>query len=506
MLAMQVDAQPVDRPEVRSAAYTNYSDKLDKVLTNWEVKNAQKKVSQSNENSDNDIWEISRPAMVARFNAIQTQFSTRFHPDVEHYVRLLTEDKRKSTEAMLGMTPDFFKFVEPELKKRNMPPELKYLPMVLSGMNWRCTGSYSRGGLWMLHYHTALKYGVTINSRTDERRLTEPSTIAALNYLKDLHQQFGDWNLAIAAYSIGPAEIRKAIRRNSGKQGFWSLYANLNDMEREIIPALYAAIYVGKYYNDHKLNPLNIKRPVFLADVVFKKEATLETLAEKIRLDVKEIHYLNPALKGDKFGPETSIKIPSPKLSLFKLKEEEIYAASAEPVLQPAVDSTVAVTAPIVKADTAEVEIVEALEPTPEPEPVIKHAKTNSPKIEYTIRTGDVLGKIAERFDVSVEKIQMWNRISGTSIRAGEVLKIFITKEKKAEYEASLKTADTRHAKPRNPGGPATKFTKYIVKSGDSLWLIAQKYEGVTAEDIMKHNKITEDLKPGQELSIPQAR
>ncbi len=498
-------AQPIDQPSVYSDACIAFSTRMDNLLGNWQVRAATLEngplfLDNSSASSGPDLKEEE---IRARLKTMRGTIPIVFHPDVVPYIKLLTVEKRRSAEVMLGLSREVFPHIEKALLARHMPAEIKYLPMVVSGMNWDCNGNPSRSGMWMLHYHVALRYGLKVNENWDERRIMNSATIAALDYIRDLYKQFNDWTLAVAAYSCGAAGVRKAISRSGGLKNFWQIYRYLDPDEREIIPALIAMAYTSRFYESHNLIPVAMKAQAESAEVAIREESALQHLAAGIGVPYGQMTFLNPAIRKSLVAVEngSNLKIPADKILTFQLKEEEIYAASkSSPGSVVTVSPKPATALPLpANGGTAPAPVVVLV---PAPAPV--HPKTNSPKIQYEIRQGDVLGTIAEKFHVTVNEIQVWNRISGTTIRTGEFLKIYVSEKVFTEYSGGA----TIHSPEKIPV-PAkvplqrTSGKTYTVKEGDSLWLISKNHPGVSADDIMEFNDITEKIKPGQVIRIP---
>jgi membrane-bound lytic murein transglycosylase D len=124
----------------------------------------------------------------------------------------------------------------------------------------------------------------------------------------------------------------------------------------------------------------------------------------------------------------------------------------------------------------------------------------------YTVRSGDVLGLIAERNGVSVTSLREWNNISGNRIYPGQKLSIYKTKTS----PATTAKADNEPEEKKEPVGTESVDTKtdhlvHTIQSGDTLWDIAKKYPGISVNDIKKANSgLNYDrLKPGQKIKIP---
>lgn len=115
-----------------------------------------------------------------------------------------------------------FKIIEKIFEKRGVPSELKYLAVVESKLKNSATSGVGAAGVWQLMPVTAGTLGLKVTGKTDERRNTYKSTVAAAKYLNELYNQFDDWLLVIAAYNCGAGNVNKAIKK-SGSREFWKL-------------------------------------------------------------------------------------------------------------------------------------------------------------------------------------------------------------------------------------------------------------------------------------------
>jgi len=157
-----------------------------------------------------------------------------------------------------------------------------------------------------------------------------------------------------------------------------------------------------------------------------------------------------------------------------------------------------------------------------------RSVKTKAKKVEaspddvaltYKVKSGDNLGFISTWYEVSVNAIKDWNGLSGNSLRSGQSLTVYIPKSRVDDFREinalSFAEKQSRVGKENGTGqaeeqetqvsSPAAKdqFVLYTVRSGDNLWTIAQKYPGITHEDIMKLNQMTRSsLQTGQVLKI----
>ena len=135
-------------------------------------------------------------------------------------------------------------FIDTALSQRNMPSELRYLPLALSGMRRNyCQGD--RYGVWQLPTLTALHYGLTIDGTRDERTDVEASTNAALDCLNELYQKYGDWWHSILAYTNSPVALQHALIRHGETPKLWDFQEQNLLPNTEVIPNFIACVYLG---------------------------------------------------------------------------------------------------------------------------------------------------------------------------------------------------------------------------------------------------------------------
>ena len=125
---------------------------------------------------------------------------------------------------MLGAGNYYIPIFEAALDAYGLPLELKYLPVVESGLDPTAISHAGAAGLWQFMITTARRYDLKINSLVDERMDPYKASWAAAKYLKELYDIYGDWNLVLAAYNAGPQQVSKAMRRTGGERDYWKIY------------------------------------------------------------------------------------------------------------------------------------------------------------------------------------------------------------------------------------------------------------------------------------------
>jgi len=374
---------------------------------------------------------------------------------------------------MLTVSQFYFPLFEQEFDNHNIPVEMKYLAIVESALNPKARSRVGATGLWQFMYGTGKEHGLDVNSYVDERSDPIKSTRAACEYLNRVYKIFGDWDLALAAYNSGPGNVNKAIRRSGGYKNYWNIRRNLPRETAGYVPAFLATMYLFEYAEEHGLHGKKVERPYFETDTVHVKNIiTFDQISELVGISKEELEVLNPSYKLKVIpyvkGKNYTLRLPRKEMGKFVTNEEAIYAH-------------------------VEKEMKSKESPLPA---LVKAAQQN--RIRYKVRSGDYLGKIAERYGVRVSQIKNWNGLRGNNLRIGQRLTIY------PRGSRGVAVAQKKKTKPKPvslTNIPSNKI--HVVKSGDSLWTISRKYPGISIENLRQWNGISgRNLKPGMKLKL----
>ncbi|WP_339922742.1 LysM peptidoglycan-binding domain-containing protein [uncultured Cyclobacterium sp.] len=401
-----------------------------------------------------------------RIAEMDTDMPFELNETIFAFIDYFTVRNRDYTRMVLERQDMYFPMFDTYLSAHNMPEDIKYLSIIESGLNPKAKSRVGAMGLWQFMPATGKEFKLYYNSHVDDRLDPELSTEAAIRYLKALNRRYDNWELALAAYNCGPGNVNKAIRRSGGKRTFWEIYRYLPRETRSYIPQFQAIMYVLRYAEEHNLILEEPSYPVAYEKVDMGKEYTLENLAKHTGLCIEDLEYLNPSLLKSKipdFGKAISINVPKSGHKFITENQGWIK-------------------------DSLKIETERFLAELPEREPVKPlHSAT------YRVRSGDVLGKIAAKYGVSVNQLKSWNGLYSNTIKIGQVLHIHQDQD---NFEKNL--ASTQSISTNNNGGKL-----YTVQPGDSLWLISKKLEGVTIDQLKKLNNLNNNqIKPGQKLII----
>jgi membrane-bound lytic murein transglycosylase D len=399
----------------------------------------------------------------------KTPFNISYNPSLERVIVHFLTYKRGLMERMLGMSQYYFPLFEQTLDQYNLPLEIKYLAIVESALNPRARSRVGATGLWQFMYTTGRMYDLQVSSYVDERSDPERSTDAAARYLSKLYELFGDWDLALAAYNSGPGNVNKAIRRSGGYENYWNLRPFLPRETAGYVPAFLATMYLFEYAEAHGLTPAEVREPFFETDTLrVKSTITFEQVSKYTGVPREEIEALNPSYKLGIIpgitGKEYTLRLPRRSIGVFVNNEQAIYARVQE-------------------------ELASRENPLPQ------YVKAEE-QIRYRVRSGDYLGKIAERHGVTVNQIKQWNGLRSNMLRVGQRLTIY---PRKPVVSQDVATA----SKGQEQASDGRDGQVYVVEKGDSLWTISKKHQGITVENLREWNGIRgNDIKPGTRLKL----
>jgi len=409
-------------------------------------------------------------ARLERLNQ-KTPFNIAYNPSLENVIKSFLFRKRDLMEKMLTISQFYFPLFEQELDNYDIPIEMKYLAIVESALNPRARSHVGATGLWQFMYGTGKQYDLDVSSYVDERSDPIKSTEAACKFLSKLYDIYDDWDLALAAYNSGPGNVNKAIRRSGGYKNYWNIRRYLPRETAGYVPAFLATMYLFEYADEHGLKGEKVERPYFETDTVHVKSLiTFDQVSELVGVGKEELRVLNPSYKLDVIpfvdNNSNTLRLPKYAIGKFVANEEAIYA-----------------------------HVKKELESKESPLPqLVKEAEQD--RIRYKVRSGDYLGRIAERYGVGVSQLKQWNGLRGNNLRIGQRLTIY---PRRMPGATAATNGTTTTAGTPIPAGAKV----HTVKSGDSLWTISRKYPGISVENLRQWNGISgSNLKPGTKLKL----
>jgi membrane-bound lytic murein transglycosylase D len=239
------------------------------------------------------------------------------HARVDYWIGRFQTDKRSDFETYLNRMGRYASLISTELAKRDMPQDLVYLAMIESGFNPKAYSSAKASGLWQFIGATAARYGLDINRAVDERNDPVKATTAALDYLGDLHERFGSWYLAAAAYNMGENGLtrilRAALGRGTGTDAdYYAIWNRLPKETRDYVPLMVAAARIAKDPAEYGFTDIEPLAPYAFSEVVARPATPLKTLAKNAGTTVQAIKTLNPQLKLDRTRNDESMVVRVP--------------------------------------------------------------------------------------------------------------------------------------------------------------------------------------------------
>lgn len=464
-------------------------DSLEYLLKDWYYYTGRDTLIYYSEN-DYEQFEIDVPDSVfrERIEKLNTPINVAYNSNVQRFLDKYIKKSRWYAPKFLGLSQRYFPLFEEKLDAYGIPLELKYLPIIESALNPKARSRVGATGLWQFMYKTGLKMGLEITSYVDERMSPMASTDAACRYLKFLYETYNDWTLALAAYNAGPGNINKAIAR-SGKNTYWEIYPYLPNETRNYVPGYIAVMYMFEYADAHNFKPEKFDFFEDVDTVLVTKQLHFVQLDSVLGIPVTESRDLNPQYKLD-IVPAKDKSYPllmqRKYVSKFIELEDSIYAYN---------DS--------VLFCKQNVEKIMASSNANYYAPSAQPAGTAA--ITYVVKSGDVLGSIASKYHVSVNSLKSWNGLGSNMIRVGQKLKVYVPQSQKSKYESSSTTVSTQKTSSSSSSTQKldSNYEYYTVKAGDTPRIIAAKYPGVTADDIIRLNGINPSkLQIGQKLKI----
>jgi len=398
----------------------------------------------------------------------------------------LDTDLVRTAEGWYGSRPDYvqrmtergsrylFHIVE-EVERRGMPTELALLPFIESAFNPQAISSAKASGMWQFMPATGKHFDLTQNAFRDDRRDVLASTRAALDYLQRLHDMFGDWHLALAAYNWGEGNVQRAIARNQ-RAGKATDYLSLR-MPNETayyVPKLQAVKNIVRNPASFALAlPPLANHPYFLS-VPIERDIDVSVAVELAGITQDEFNTLNPQMNKPVIlaAGTPQILLPYDNASLFVRNAARhrgqfaTWTAWVAPrTLKPA-DA-----AQQVGMSEQELRSVNKIPPrmlvkagstllVPRAQHLVKdvsiHVADNAMmmlapeslpprRVTHRAAKGDTVTSVAKRYRVNAAELAQWNKVSpGASFKAGQSVVVYVPQRATSKAKTTKKPASAK--------------------------------------------------------------
>ena len=374
---------------------------------------------------------------------------------VEQFIQYFQTTLKKNFSNWLARSERYIPFMRNVLRENGLPEDLVYLALIESGFNPYAYSRSKASGPWQFIYLTGKRYGLKADGWVDERRDPEKSTVAAAKYLKDLYDMFECWYLAAAGYNAGERKIANAMKRYQ-TEDFWELtkYRYLKQETKDYVPQMIAAALIAKDPEKYGFTGIEYHEPLRYDRVEVPGGVDLRLFAEACKISVEELKELNPELLRWCTPPDTAS---------YELK---IPFGSKVDFLQN----------------------LEALRPLPRFQFRV-----------HTVKKGESPSSIARSYRVDLDSLIELNRIKKTtrlSIGTKLLIPVRLTHDRKP-------TRTAKRGVPLQNTIPQPEEITYTIRSGDTLWSIAQEM-GVNLGALSRWNNLHPEKKllPGGKLRV----
>ncbi len=353
----------------------------------------------------------------ANFNAVAERFRKRkgyampveINRGVLKWIHFFTVRDRDRFERFLARGNSYRGMIESTLAEYGVPKELFYLAMIESGFQFHARSRARATGMWQFMQATGKLYGLKVTDEIDDRRDPIRATRAAAAHLKDLHEDFGSWYLALAAYNAGPRRVDRAVLKAKTRD-FWKIVA-AGVLPRETmnyVPKFLAAVIIGRNPNRFGFKNEAVEAVPDLKAIAVPAGAQLRDIALVSGVPLDDLKEANPHLKLGRapyrLGKRYDVWVPEKHLVAMKKSEDLLAKLGGKRSIH------------VVMAHP-ERNVRKATK-------VSTRAKAQARKKVYRVRRGDNLHDIAKRFGVSIQAIMRVNQLQHSRIYPGMALKV----------------------------------------------------------------------------------
>jgi membrane-bound lytic murein transglycosylase D len=358
------------------------------------------------------------------------------HHSIDSAVRLFTTELRDDVQTYFNRSARYRPAIDRILTEYHIPKALGYLPVIESGYVPTRTSRAGAHGIWQFMPETGREYGLRIDWWVDERADPDRAARAAAAYLSDLHREFGDWSLALAAYNCGSSRVRRALA-NEGATTFWELYdaEALPRETRGYVPTFYATLLIAAdppAYGFHLPPPAADETPA----VEIEGPVSLKYIASIAEVEEAKLRELNPALKRGLVPPgRVPIRLPqsavaavAPRAATLKTDDPDIPICA----FKLRSGDSISRIARAIGTGPDTIAEMNASESFSEGDLVLLPVRARdlgallaAGDAFYSVRKGDTLYSIGKRYGLTVSELREINGLDRShKIRKGERLRV----------------------------------------------------------------------------------
>ncbi len=439
--------------------YESYVQSIDNLGENSSVFILRQRLFQEVESARTKVEPILIPAPAAPENQPATTIPLPFNEPVQKNIAFLTSGKgRPFMKRCLERSGRWFGMLKRVAKEENMPEEIVHLAMIESALNPNAVSWAKAVGMWQFIQPTGEQYELDVTFWKDERRDPEKATRAAMNFLKDLYGELGDWHLALAAYNCGAGGVRRSMRKAGVEKGsFWDIREKLPRETRHYVPLYIATAIVAMNRTQYGFPDDSLQfHPTYEYETFTVAEpVNLAALATCAGITTDSLRALNPELVRTCTPPNVRYALKVPK-------------------------GTVGLTTQRFAALTDD---------------------EKRPWMNHVVSRGETLASIARRYNVSAADVASVNGLKGykAKVRRGASLRIPVGGSSSNSLVAvpptqTVSPAAVVPATATNTQAAIARsgVSTHIVGSGDNLYTVSQRY-GVRITDLRNWNNLPYD-------------
>jgi membrane-bound lytic murein transglycosylase D len=472
-------------------------------------------------------------------------FPIVINKQVEAYLDIFQNQQKKTFRRWLERSGKYIPMFQQELRDAGLPEDLAYLAMIESGFNQRAYSRAKAVGLWQFMKPTGKEYNLKIDKYVDERRHAEKSTKAAVAFLSHLYAEFDDWHLAVAGYNAGGGKIRRGLKRYK-TDNFWGLaqHRYLRLETKRYVPKLIAAILIAKNPEHYGFTNIKYEVPLEYETLRVGPGLSLDAVALVCSTDSKKIKQLNQELKTGKTPLNKShynVQIPIGTKDLAKSNLPRLHSVASTGYKTHVIRKGDTLTAicrryninktTLLKTNNLRSSTLIAGKHLRIPHSSVRYlllaegeqgSFASSNMILHTIKPGETISRIADKYRVPAELLVTWNGLQSIhKIRAGQQLALYIdngdmvvantakqqnvtsvTAVLQANSSSIIVLAEQKKYAATVKMPAKGKISWYKVRSGDSLWAIARKFNLSTKQLKSWNNLKSNRIQPGVRLKI----